>query len=153
MNIKQARAEDLADLLQLVIEYQEEYEGIVVTADEVIEKFLADLMTDEQRGALFIGRTSTGSAVGFAVVYLCPSARNAEFAATLTDLFISLDYREKGFGGHLFEHVVKWAKKRNYPKLIWTVENMNMTAQYMFDKVEGASQVGWIGYMLNLEKE
>jgi GNAT superfamily N-acetyltransferase len=152
MNVKTARAEDLADLLQMVTEYQDEYEAIEVTDEHVIEQFFKDLLADEQRGMVLIGRTSTGHAVGFAAVYMVPSTRGGAFVPTLIDLYIRLDYREKGFGGQLFDHVVKWAKKRHYPKFAWFVENLNMTAQYMFDSVEGASQVGWIGYSLNLDE-
>jgi GNAT superfamily N-acetyltransferase len=153
MNVKTAQLEDLEDLLQMVIEYQEEYESINVMDDDVIDGFLKELIADENRGAVFIVRTSSAQAVGFATIYLCPSARNADFAPTLQDLYVRKDYREKGFGRQLFDFAIRWAKKRAYSKLVWSVETMNMTAQYMFDTLEGVSQNGWIGYTLPLDMD
>ena len=152
MNVKPARAEDLVDLIQMVTEYQDEYEAIDVTEESVTEKFLKDMIAEDKRGAMLIARTSSGHAVGFATIYLCPFTRNASLVATMVDLFVRPDYRTQGFGRQLFDYAVKWAKARKYRKMVWSVENLNLTAQYMFDRVKGAAQVGWIGYTLDLNE-
>ena len=119
MNVKPAREEDLAELLQMVTEYQEEYEDVAVTEEQALSKYLTALLADEQRGAVFIGRTTSGGhPIGFASIYLCPSTRSAAFVPTIIDLYVRADYREKGFGRQLFDYAIKWAKAKKLPRLV-----------------------------------
>ncbi|MCX6600358.1 MAG: GNAT family N-acetyltransferase [bacterium] len=71
----------------------------------------------------------------------------------MMDLFVREPCRQQGFGRQLLQHVVRWAKSRKHPTLTWFIGNMNMPAQYLSDSVEGATQSGWLGYWLELEKE
>ena len=69
----------------------------------------------------------------------------------ITDLFIHPDYRLKGFGRQAVRARRALGAPAPSAKLEWFVENMNMTAQYLFDRVDGAAQTGFLGYTLPLE--
>ena len=70
----------------------------------------------------------------------------------MTNLFVRPAYRRKGFGRQFFEYLLRWARKQNYSRLCWQVENLNLTGQYMFDPYN-PEIVGWVGYSLDLTKD
>lgn len=152
MNVTKAGVDDLKDLLHLVAEYQEGDETVSVVDDERNAEHLK-MFLDDPHAAIFIGRTSSGQPIGFASVYSVLSTLHASRVPHLMDLFVSESYRQQGFGRQLFQHALRWAKSRKYPKLAWFIGSMNMPAQYLSDSVEGAAQSGWLGYWLDLENK
>ncbi|HEY3293882.1 MAG TPA: GNAT family N-acetyltransferase [bacterium] len=151
MNITPARTEDLADLAELIAEYQNLDEtSETIPDDETTREFLRKLLTGDGHSALFIGRTSSGELIGFVHIYCVPSALDSCRVVRITDLFIHPDYRRQGFGRQLFDHALRWARSQKHPRVVWFVENLNLEAQYMFDRVAGAAQTGWLGYSLLL---
>jgi GNAT superfamily N-acetyltransferase len=153
MNITPARTEDLNDLLDLVTEYQTLDEtSDTIPDDETTTEFLKKLLAGDERSALFLGRTSSGELIGFVHIYGVPSLLDAMQVPRVTDLFIHPDYRQQGFGRQLFEHALRWARTRQHPKVVWYVENMNLTAQYLFDRMPEVSQTGWLRYSVPVGK-
>jgi ribosomal protein S18 acetylase RimI-like enzyme len=150
MNVTTARLEDLTDLLELVADYQSLDDTAEPIDDSVNEQFLKEILDNTSQSALLTGRTSSGELIGFVMIHCTPSAMRGRRAAQITDLFVHPEYREQGFGRQLFQHAIRWAKERKQSHVIWYVENMNMTAQYMFDRIENVSQSGWLGYSLPL---
>jgi GNAT superfamily N-acetyltransferase len=149
MNVATAKVADLNDLLDLVRDYQEEGEDFDVRTDEQITAFLKDILENDSLGTVFIGRTSSGAPIGFLVVYLIPSTYEATRNPTIMDLFVRENMREKGFGRQLFDHSIRWAKEKGFHRIVCTVQNMNMAAQYMFEPYNPDSS-GWIQYTLDL---
>jgi len=151
MNITPARTEDLNDLARLVAEYQSLDEtSDTISDDQLNLAFLNRLLNNNEHQALFIGRTSSGELIGFVHVYCLPSLLEAQRVPRITDLFVHPDYRQQGFGRQLFDHAVRWARSRRHDRVEWYVENMNMPAQYMFDRIEDISQTGWLRYSVFL---
>ena len=151
MNITPARTEDLNDLVELIAEYQTLDEtSDSIPDDEINREFLSRLLADNELSALFVGRTSSGELIGFVHIYCVPSALDACRVARITDLFVHADYRQQGFGRQLFDHALRWARTKKHTRVVWFVENMNLTAQYMFDRIHDVSQIGWLGYTLVL---
>ena len=151
MNVATAKVDDLKDLLELVRSYQEEGEEFEVRDDKVIHGYLNDILHDKSLGTVFIGRTSGGAPIGFCIVYLIPSTYEAARNPTILDLYVIESQREKGFGRQLFDHCIRWAKKKKHARINCTVENLNMAAQYLFEPYNPDSD-GWVQYSLNLNK-
>lgn len=152
MNVTAAKHADLKDMLEMLTEYQESLESITTVVEKKNERYLKQLLDDGKTGAVFIGRTSSKHPVGFVIVNHRLSTPDADLIPNIQDLYVRESYRRKGFGRQLFEHVVRWAKKNGHSQLRWQVENLNLTAQYMFDSYNPAV-TGWVGYSLNLKKE
>jgi GNAT superfamily N-acetyltransferase len=151
MNISVARAGDLPDIVEMLAEYQASLEAAVPVEAEKNVRYVQGILENEQIGTIFIGRTSSKHPVAFTIVGRKPSSVDADWVPLIQDLFVRETYRRKGFGRQLFEHVVRWAKKNGHKQLCWQVENLNLTAQYMFD-VYNPDVTGWVGYSLDLKK-
>lgn len=149
MNVATAKVADLDALLELITEYQEEGEEFEVCSEETITDYLQDILQDKSLGTVFIGRSSSGAPIGFCVVYMMPSTLEGTRNPTILDLFIREEMREKGFGRQLFDHCMRWAKEQKFPRILCTVQNMNMAAQYLFEPYEPDSS-GWIQYSVDL---
>lgn len=152
MNVTAARHADLKDMLEMLTEYQESLESVTTVDEKKNERYLKQLLDEGKTGAVFIGRTSSKHPVGFVIVNHRLSTPDADWVPNIQDLYVRESYRRKGFGRQLFEHVVRWAKKNGHSQLRWQVENLNLSAQYMFDTYNPAV-TGWVGYSLNLKKE
>jgi GNAT superfamily N-acetyltransferase len=152
MTIKPARTEDLDDLVVLLAAYQSLDEtSDTIPDDEANRQFLKGLLADNDGpNVLFIGRSSGGELIGFLHISMHPSALDGCRVAHITDLFVHPDFREQGFGQQLFNHALRWAKTKKHPRVVWFVENMNLTAQYMFDRMEHVTQTGWLRYSHSL---
>lgn len=152
MIVSTASKADLAQLLELVAEYQADGEEFEAMPESVNHDYLTEILENDRLGHILIGRTSSGVPVGFLLMYLTPSTLEAKRVATILDLFVRPTQREKGFGRQLFDHAIKWAKKAKYSHIDCTVENMNMVAQYLFDYYK-AESAGRILYTLDLAKQ
>ena len=152
MNITVARAADLQDIVAMLTEYQESLESPPVVDPDKNLQYLKRIVDDENAGTIFIGRTSSKQPAAFAVVCPRPSSPAAEWVPFVLDLYVRESFRRQGFGRQIFEHVVRWARKQGHTQLRWQIENLNLTAQYMFDTYNPAI-TGWVGYSLDLKKE
>ncbi len=153
MNITVAQHADAHDMLEMLAEYQESLDTARVIDEDKNERFIQALIQGEHRATLFIGRTSSsGQAAAFAIVCLQLRTPEAELVPFMTNLFVRPAYRRKGFGRQFFEYLLRWARKQNYSRLCWQVENLNLTGQYMFDPYN-PEIVGWVGYSLDLTKD
>ena len=152
MNVTVARAADLQDVATMLGEYQESLEAVTAVDLDKNTRYLQQILENETMGTVFIGRTASKHSVAFAIVCRKLSTPDADWLPMIQDLFVREAYRRKGFGRQLFEHVVRWAKRNGHKQLCWQVENLNLTAQYMFDTYNPAV-TGWVGYLLDLKKE
>ncbi len=152
MNVSQATLADLPDLLELVAEYQELDDSITVIDDGHNEAFLTEILSNERLGCLFIGRTSSKQPVGFVSVFLSPNMMRGEQIPEVRDLFVTASMRRKGFGRQLFDHALRWVKGKKHRRVMWFIENINVTAQYLFDPYE-TDTAGWVAYSMFLDKK
>jgi GNAT superfamily N-acetyltransferase len=151
MNVTVARQDDLSDLLEMLVEYQESLETPVTVEEDKNTNYLKQFLSDDKIGTIFIGRTSSKQPVAFAIVCRKPSTVEASWLPHIQDLFVRESYRRNGFGRQLFEHIVRWARTNGHKHLVWQVENLNLTAQYMFDSYNPSS-AGWVVYSLDVKK-
>ncbi len=152
MNITVAQAADLPELSAMLAEYQESQESVTQIDSEKNLRYLQTILEHDKLGTVFIGRTSSHQPAAFAIVALRMSSPDADSFPFIQDLFVRESFRRRGFGRQLFNHLVRWAKSKKHPQLLWQVENLNLTAQYMFD-IYNPTVTGWVGYALDLRKE
>ena len=153
MKVTVAQHDDLADMLEMLCEYQESLETVTLVDEEKCEQYLNEILDNASAATAFIGRTSSGQQpVGFAIVCRRLSTPDAEWVPQMLDLYIRPPYRLKGFGRQFFDYIVRWAKTKKFSRLHWQVENLNLSGQYMFDLYNPTTS-GWVGYTLDLKKE
>jgi GNAT superfamily N-acetyltransferase len=152
MNITVAQAADLPELAAMLAEFQKSLESVTTIDEAKNTRYLKQILKSEKSGTVFIGHTSSHQPAAFAIVCHRLSSPDADSIPHILDLYVRESFRRKGFGRQLFDHVVRWAKSKKYAQLCWQVENLNLTAQYMFDTYNPAI-TGWVGYSLDLRKE
>jgi GNAT superfamily N-acetyltransferase len=117
--IRPGRREDAAEAAQLWMQSAEEHtghDGIYATApgaERVMRRFLADL-TASSHSFLFVAE-SDGRAVGFISGELregSPTFRQKTWAS-VDDVFVEPEHRNRGMGRALLKSVEAWAKERN----------------------------------------
>jgi GNAT superfamily N-acetyltransferase len=117
--IRPGRREDAAEAAQLWMQSAEEHtghDGIYATApgaERVMRRFLADL-TASSHSFLFVAE-SDGRIVGFISGELregSPTFRQKTWAS-VDDVFVEPEHRNRGMGRALLKSVEAWAKERN----------------------------------------
>ena len=151
MNITVALAADLPELAAMLAEFQESLESVTTSDEKKNTQYLKQILKSDKIGTVFIGRTSSHQPAAFAIVCHRLSSPDADSVPHILDLYVRESFRRHGFGRQLFNHIVRWAKSKKYANLWWQVENLNLTAQYMFDTYNPAV-TGWVGYSLDLKK-
>ena len=53
----------------------------------------------------------------------------------LEDLFVAVEYRGKGLGRKLIEHLYQLAEQNGYSRVYWFTDESNKQAQKLYDKL------------------
>mgnify|MGYP001557973381 FL=1 len=85
---------------------------------------------------------------GIAIVIDTYSAVHAKKVLNLDELYVQEQFRKKGFGKKLFDHVIEYAKKEGYMRIEWRAEKNNIATQKLYAQYGAATD--WIFYALNL---
>ncbi len=140
--IEEVDHENIDDVLPLIKKYQVFYGGANIN-DEKNKKFFSQFINSDH-GVLHLYRCK-GKVIGFSTIYNCFSSTRAETVAVLSDLYVSKDYRGKGYGKELVEHAIEVAKSRGYSRLQWLTAQDNDKAQKLY-KTLGAIKGSWFFY-------
>jgi len=88
-------------------------------------------------------------AVGFALYFYNFSTFKGKKGLYLEDLFILPEYRGKGIGNSLFEHLIKLAKDNNCGRMEWVCLDWNKQAIEFYKKKKAVSLDEWTIYRLD----
>lgn len=146
--IRQAVAADRARLEPLVRAYIDFYREPQPSAAR-LDALLSLLVERPELGAQFVaegGGLSAGSGelLGFATVYFSFETVAARRVATMNDLFVAPDDRNRGLGRALIEACHACAKDSDCALLQWVTAADNDTAQLLYDKL--ATRTSWVIY-------
>lgn len=90
--------------------------------------------------------------VAYAVFYPTFSTFSGGAGLYLEDLFVKKDYRARGYGGSMFRHVARLAKRRGFGKVSWAVLHWNKPAIDFYQHL-GAKPApqDWLVYTLDAD--
>ena len=147
MEIRPARTEEIEELLPLMRGYCDFYESS--PSDDGLREMASALISDPERGALFIARTDDGEAAGFAAMDWKWSSLRGSRIGYLEDLFVSPDHRGGGYAEALIEACAARCRERGAPVLEWMTAPDNQRAQAVYRRV-GATGSDWVEFELEL---
>lgn len=145
MKIRNASSADTSLILNFIKELAE-FEKL---SHEVIatEDLLKEHIFQNPKAKVVIAEDG-GTPVGFALFFENFSTFLGKPGVYLEDLYVSPDYRGKGYGTDLLKYLAQYVKKNNYGRLEWSVLNWNQKAIDVYEKIGAQPQSGWTTYRL-----
>lgn len=141
--IEEVTESNFNEVLPLIKEYQEFY-GVPEIDEEKNKRYFSQFLGKNINGVLHLYRAE-GRAVGFTTIYRGYSSTRAEEVAILNDLFVSPDYRGRGYAKQLISHAIEEAKGRGFYRIQWLTAKSNMEAQNLYSSL-GANKSEWFFY-------
>lgn len=146
VEIRDARVEEIADLMPLLRAYSDFYESN--PTDDGLREFAETMITEPRWGSLFLARNS-GGAVGFAALAWKWSSLRGSLIGYLDDLFVDPEARGQGIADALISACAERATDRGAAALIWLTADDNHRAQKVYDRV-GATYGVYREYEIDL---
>jgi GNAT superfamily N-acetyltransferase len=149
VNIRVAIAEDCPRLLALINElalYEKAPEEVTVSLSEFVEAGFGQ----KPIWKAFVAEHN-GLIIGFALYYIRYSTWKG-CRLYLEDFIVTEEFRGKGIGKILFEHVIKESKENNYNGMVWQVLDWNEPAIKFYNKYNANFENGWLNASLSKEQ-
>lgn len=125
INIRDARKEDMSDVLKLINElavFEKEPEAVIIDEDDLIR----DGFGENPAFQCFVAEAN-GKIEGMALVYFRYSTWKGK-TVHLEDLIVREEFRGKGLGSALYTEVIKYAAQEKVKRTEWVVLNWNKDA-------------------------
>ncbi|MBR5452657.1 MAG: GNAT family N-acetyltransferase [Clostridia bacterium] len=147
-SIRAARRDEVPDILGFIrelAEYEEMLDQVVAT-NELLEKWIFD----KGKAEVVFGEVD-GKKVGFALYFHNFSTFLGRSGIYLEDLYISPEYRGKGYGKAMLKYLAKTAVDRGCGRLDWSCLDWNQPSIDFYLSL-GAEQLSeWTIYRLEGE--
>jgi GNAT superfamily N-acetyltransferase len=130
--IEAATIEDLPELVELVMELfhlQGEYQPDRAAQ----ERGLGLILEQPSRGRIFVLRNDH-RIIGMVNLLFTISTAMGGFVLQMEDVIIHPDHRGQGFGGRLLEHVVEFARKKDFLRITILTDKISAESQNFFRK-------------------
>lgn len=131
MTIRQATINDLNQLSILFAQYRVFYEQPF--EPDQANLFLKERLSKEE-SIVFIA-IENDQYTGFIQLYPSFSSVGMKKIWILNDLFVSADYRKKGIGQLLIDHVLAYCKETGRKKVVLSTAHDNINAQKLYEKL------------------
>src|SRR5687768_3260664 len=131
MTIRQATINDLNQLSVLFAQYRVFYEQPFEPDEATL--FLKERLSKEE-SIVFIA-IENDQYTGFIQLYPSFSSVGMKKIWILNDLFVSADYRKKGIGQLLINHVLAYCKETGIKKVVLSTAYDNLNAQKLYEKL------------------
>jgi GNAT superfamily N-acetyltransferase len=146
VEIRQAREDELDELLPLMRAYCDFYE--TSPTDEGVLEMARTLITDQSQGNVFIAREG-GRTIGFATLDWKWSMLKGARIGYLEDLFVDPDVRGRGTADALIKTCADRCRELGMPALEWLTAPDNLRARKVYDRT-GAESDTYVEYDLGL---
>lgn len=150
MNIRPAKQEDAGAILQLIKDlalYEKVPEEVKATEKEILETIFApnpsvfaDLIEVE------------GQVVAMAIWFLNYSTWQGKHGIYLEDLYVKPEFRGRGYGKALLQHLAKICIERGYGRFQWWVLDWNSPAIEFYKGLGAEAMDEWTVYRVSGEK-
>ncbi len=147
IEIRPTTAEELPEILPLIVAYQEFYEVERIDPERNLE-FFSRFVGSNHSGWIYAAWDG-GIPVGFACYYRHKSSFTATSTVLLNDLFVSESVRGQGIGRRFIEIGCDLAREIGSPVLEWATAPDNTRAQRLYDST-GAEKRTWLEYELKV---
>ncbi len=145
MTIRQARREELPQILSFIVELAE-YENLeqeVVATLETMNRWLF-----EEKKAIVLFCCEYEKPVGFALYFYNNSTWEGRCGLYIEDLFIQRPFRGKGYGKALIEHIASLAVQEGCARVEWVCLDWNKMSIDFYKRLGAVSMDGWSTYRL-----
>ena len=150
MNIRPAKQEDAGAILQLIKDlalYENAPDEVKATEKEILETIFApnpsvfaDLIEVE------------GQVVAMAIWFLNYSTWQGKHGIYLEDLYVKPEFRGRGYGKALLQHLAKVCIERGYGRFQWWVLDWNSPAIEFYKGLGAEAMDEWTVYRVSGEK-
>ena len=149
MKIRPARRDEAAIILQLIndlAEYEKAPDEVKATEKEVTETIFAD------NPKVFCDFVEVdGDVAGMAIWFLNYSTWQGKHGIYLEDLFVKPEYRGRGYGKALLQHLASICNKRGYGRFQWWVLDWNSPAIEFYRSLGAEAMSEWTVYRVSDE--
>ncbi len=128
--VEAATPEDLPALTTLVMELLEEEEDFEPNRDKQ-ERGLQLILEQPSRGRIFIVRNDH-QLIGMVNLLFTISTAEGGFVILMEDVIIHPRHRGCGYGSRLMEHVIKFAKEKDFKRITLLTDKISEESQRFF---------------------
>lgn len=147
MHIRSARIEDSEEILALIYElalYEKAPEEAKATKEQIVDSFFS------ANPRVFCEIVEVGGAIaGFAIWFLNYSTWQGKHGIYLEDLFVRPEYRGRGFGKALLQHLASICEERGYGRFQWWVLDWNTPSIDFYKSLGAQAMDEWTVYRVS----
>lgn len=136
MIIRQARKEDIGQIVPLMIKYIVDFYKRPHPGEEKVEQLATYLLDHPDQGIQFVADDGE-KIVGFATLYFTLSTLQVKRASILNDLFVDSNVRGQKVGESLFRHCLNYIRENGFAYMQWETAKDNNVAQSLYKKMGG----------------
>jgi len=149
MKIRPARGDEAAIILQLIkdlAEYEKAPDEVKATERELIETIFSE------NPKVFCDFVEVDSDIaGMAIWFLNYSTWQGKHGIYLEDLYVKPDYRGRGYGKALLQHLASICIERGYGRFQWWVLDWNSPAIEFYRSLGAEAMSEWTVYRVSDE--
>ena len=147
MKIRPARQDEVGIVLQLIHDlalYEKAPNEVEATEKELLET----IFVDDARVFCDVVDVN-GEIAGMAIWFLNYSTWQGKHGIYLEDLFIKPEFRGKGYGKALLQHLAKVCDERGYGRFQWWVLDWNSPAIEFYKSLGAVAMDEWTVYRVS----
>ena len=149
MKIRSARKDEAAIILQLIkdlAEYEKSPDEVKASEKEILETIFAD------NPKVFCDFVEVdGHIAGMAIWFLNYSTWQGKHGIYLEDLYVKPEYRGRGYGKALLQHLASICNERGYGRFQWWVLDWNSPAIEFYRSLGAEAMSEWTVYRVSDE--
>jgi GNAT superfamily N-acetyltransferase len=149
MKIRPARRDEAAIILQLIkdlAEYENAPDEVKATEKEILETIFAE------NPKVFCDFVEVdGDIAGMAIWFLNYSTWQGKHGIYLEDLYVRPEYRGRGYGKALLQHLASICNERGYGRFQWWVLDWNSPAIEFYRSLGAEAMSEWTVYRVSDE--
>ncbi|NCX33741.1 MAG: GNAT family N-acetyltransferase [Actinobacteria bacterium] len=147
MKIRPARRDEASIILQLIkdlAEYEKAPDEVKTSEKEIIETIFAD------NAKVFCDVVEVdGDIAGMAIWFLNYSTWQGKHGIYLEDLYVKPEFRGRGFGKALLQHLASICNERGYGRFQWWVLDWNSPAIEFYRSLGAEAMSEWTVYRVS----
>jgi GNAT superfamily N-acetyltransferase len=147
MKIRSARKDEVGIVLQLIHDLAH-YEKAPNEVEATEKELLETIFVDDARVFCDVVEVD-GEIAGMAIWFLNYSTWQGKHGIYLEDLFIKPEFRGRGFGKALLQHLAKVCDERGYGRFQWWVLDWNSPAIEFYKSLGAVAMDEWTVYRVS----